>query len=261
MTRGALYHHFGDKRDLFRAVHEDARAALVEQIAAAARARIRARIRSRRSRSPPAAVLEVATRLEDRPRDSDRRAVGPGLGGVARDRHALRAGSGRIGPHASRWRAGASPKQPVRPLAHLLVAALGEAAIMVATAQDPAKARAEVEPALELDSSTGWPLNRAARMHPTAGFMLAQRGRFNSDDPRGSPQGDDHEDPRALRRPGDPARRPLGPPDRAGSTPARRRRPRIRHVEGRGAGSDAKSGREREEARGRHAAGRTPTAA
>ncbi len=36
----------------------------------------------------------------------------------------------------------------MRPLAHLLVAALGEAAIMVATADDPERARDEIEPAL-----------------------------------------------------------------------------------------------------------------
>ena len=39
-------------------------------------------------------------------------------------------------------------KQPVRPLAHLLVAAVGEAAIMVATASDPKQARKDVEPAM-----------------------------------------------------------------------------------------------------------------
>src|SRR5215210_4289609 len=34
VTRGALYHHFADKRDLFRAVHEQLEAELVESIAA-----------------------------------------------------------------------------------------------------------------------------------------------------------------------------------------------------------------------------------
>src|SRR4051812_23105210 len=32
VTRGALYHHFTDKRDLFRAVHEQVESELVESI-------------------------------------------------------------------------------------------------------------------------------------------------------------------------------------------------------------------------------------
>ena len=46
--------------------------------------------------------------------------------------------------------AGRIPRQPVAPLAGIFVAALGEAGIMVATADDPGAARAEVEAALEL---------------------------------------------------------------------------------------------------------------
>ena len=54
VTRGALYHHFGDKRDLFRAVHEELEQRIVAGIGCRARGRSRARIRSRRWRSPPA---------------------------------------------------------------------------------------------------------------------------------------------------------------------------------------------------------------
>jgi len=43
---------------------------------------------------------------------------------------------------------GAIPQQPVKPLAHLLRAAIGEAGMMVAAASDGRQARARVEPAL-----------------------------------------------------------------------------------------------------------------
>jgi hypothetical protein len=45
--------------------------------------------------------------------------------------------------------AGRIARQSVRPLASLFVAALGEAGILVATADDPKGTRAEVEAALE----------------------------------------------------------------------------------------------------------------
>jgi hypothetical protein len=41
------------------------------------------------------------------------------------------------------------PEQPVRPLAHVLVGALDEAALYVARAEDPAAARAEMEAVLD----------------------------------------------------------------------------------------------------------------
>jgi hypothetical protein len=41
--------------------------------------------------------------------------------------------------------AGALREQPVRPLAHLMLGALGEAAMLIANADDPKAKRAEVE--------------------------------------------------------------------------------------------------------------------
>jgi AcrR family transcriptional regulator len=146
VTRGALYHHFGDKRDLFRAVHETLEQRLVERIGAAL---------ARNPSDDPLDSLEVAAgavldaamdrtvarvTLIDAPsvlgweewREIDNRY---GLG-LAEAVLTAAIDAGRIA------------EQPVRPLAHLLVAALGEAAIMVATARSPKKARAEVEPAI-----------------------------------------------------------------------------------------------------------------
>ncbi len=146
VTRGALYHHFGDKRDLFRAVHEELEQRLVADIGAA--------LEATPSDDPldameiaAGAVLDVAidrkvarVTLIDAPsvlgweewREIDTRY---GLG-LAEAVLTAAMDGGRVA------------KQPVRPLAHLLVAALGEAAIMVATAPDPKQARADVEPAL-----------------------------------------------------------------------------------------------------------------
>ncbi len=42
--------------------------------------------------------------------------------------------------------AGVLREQPVKPLAHLILGALGEAAMLIAHAHDPAVVRAEVEP-------------------------------------------------------------------------------------------------------------------
>jgi hypothetical protein len=44
--------------------------------------------------------------------------------------------------------AGRLRRQPVRPLAHLLLAAMGEAGMVIANADNPQAARAEVEPAI-----------------------------------------------------------------------------------------------------------------
>ena len=146
VTRGALYHHFGDKRDLFRAVHEQLEERLVADIAAALEVD---------PKDDPIEAMEVAAgavldvaidrqvarvTLIDAPsvlgweewREIDTRY---GLGLTEAVLGAAMEG-GRI------------PKQPVRPLAHLLLAAIGEAAIMVATASEPKRARADVEPAV-----------------------------------------------------------------------------------------------------------------
>ena len=177
VTRGALYHHFGDKRDLFRAVHETLEQRLVDQIAAALEAD---------PREDPiealavaaSAVLEAAldsriarVTLIDAPsvlgweewREIDTRY---GLG-LAESVLTVAMESGRI------------PKQPVRPLAHLLVAALGEAAIMVATAQNPAEGSRGDRAGAQLAPQRARLLSVREPISAPAGFTLAQRGRFN----------------------------------------------------------------------------------
>ncbi len=146
VTRGALYHHFGDKRDLFRAVHEELEVRLVAAIAAAL------------ERSPsedPIEALEVATSaVLDVATDRSVARVtlidAPSVLGWEEWREIdTRYGLGLAeGVLTAAMEAGRIARQPVRPLAHLLVAALGEAAIMVATSPDPLAARRDVEPAL-----------------------------------------------------------------------------------------------------------------
>jgi AcrR family transcriptional regulator len=146
VTRGALYHHFGDKRDLFRAVHEELEGRLVEAIG---------RALEESPREDPIEALEVATAAvldfaTDRAMARVTLIDAPSVLGWEEWREIdTRYGLGLAeGVLTAAMEAGRIPRQPVRPLAHLLVAALGEAAIMVATAPDPSEARRDVEPAL-----------------------------------------------------------------------------------------------------------------
>ena len=144
VTRGALYHHFADKRDLFRAVHEELEEALVADIGA----RIGGiddpwelmvtGVGAFLDACTEPALMRIA--LLDAPavlgwaewREIDAR-YGLGLVSFALQNAINR---GAVGP------------QPVRPLAHLLIGAMAEAAMVIANAEDPQSARAEVEPPL-----------------------------------------------------------------------------------------------------------------
>jgi AcrR family transcriptional regulator len=147
VTRGALYHHFADKRDLFLAVHERLEAEGVERIAAAL---------AGAGTEDPIEAMKVAVRaFLDGALDPGRARItlidAPSVLGWAEwreidARHGLGLASAAL---QAAMDAGRITPQPVAPLAGILVAALGEAGIMVATADDPAAARAEVEGALE----------------------------------------------------------------------------------------------------------------
>jgi AcrR family transcriptional regulator len=144
VTRGALYHHFEDKRDLFRAVFERVEEELVAGIAVKLDAAddpwklMMAGMRAFLDACEQPAVKRVA--LTDAPvvlgwqewREIDNRH------GLGLTRAALQgaADAGVLRPVA------------VEPMAHLFVAALSEAAFVIAHAARPRKARAEVEQAL-----------------------------------------------------------------------------------------------------------------
>jgi AcrR family transcriptional regulator len=145
VTRGALHHHFGRKEDLFRAVFEEVEADLGGRIMEAAIVGTDAMVQLRLGcQAFLDAALDPAVQrivLLDAPavlgwqawREADAR---HGLGLVT---EALRAviDAGLIAP------------QPVEPLAHLLLAALNEAALLVADADDPVATRVTVGATIE----------------------------------------------------------------------------------------------------------------
>jgi AcrR family transcriptional regulator len=141
VTRGALYHHFADKRDLFRAVHEQLEQRLVADIGERiggiedAWELIVTGVRAFLDSCTDPAVRRIA--LLDAPavlgwaewREIDERY---GLGLVS-------FGLQNAMDH------GVLAPRPVRPLAHLLMGAMAEAAMVIANAANPAAARNEVE--------------------------------------------------------------------------------------------------------------------
>ena len=145
VTRGALYHHFRDKKDLFRAVHEQLEAEMVDRIA------------GQLAEGNPSDQLELlrmgaSTFLDHTTGPLARITLvdAPSVLGWAEwreidEKHAMglvmTALQGGID-------AGVLREQPVKPLAHLLLAAIGEAGMLIANADDPKATRDEVEPPL-----------------------------------------------------------------------------------------------------------------
>jgi AcrR family transcriptional regulator len=146
VTRGALYHQFRDKQDLFAAVFEQLELELAQRTGAAAAA----------GSDDPLVELRVGAEawLDACTEPEVQRIVlldGPAVLGWERWREIgmryslglmeavlqLAVDAGRIAP------------QPVRPLAHVLLGAIDEAALYVATADDPKTARAEVGEVLD----------------------------------------------------------------------------------------------------------------
>ncbi|MGZ8649010.1 MAG: TetR/AcrR family transcriptional regulator, partial [Solirubrobacteraceae bacterium] len=142
VTRGALYHHFRGKEDLFRAVVEDVERELTERIAAEALA-IEAVDPWAALRGGARAFLAASAEPEvQRIIMLDAPAV---LGWEAWREIGERYGLGLVeGVLEAAMEAGALARQPARPLAHVLMGALDEAAMYVARADDVAGAREEM---------------------------------------------------------------------------------------------------------------------
>jgi AcrR family transcriptional regulator len=145
VTRGALYHHFRDKRDLFRTVFERVEEEVAEKIAGAAL-----------SETDPWEQQKVALRafLDVCLEPAVQRIVlvdAPSVLGLE-DWRDIEAAYGLALVRAglqSVMDAGLIERQPLEPLAHLLFGALTEAGMMIARAEDVAAARAEVGESVE----------------------------------------------------------------------------------------------------------------
>jgi AcrR family transcriptional regulator len=146
VTRGALYHQFEDKRDLFRAVVEDVEQELIGRIAE--------RMSEADPGDPLGALSDGAGILMDAVLEPDIRQIAavdaPGVLGWEEWREiGERYGFGLIEAALSgAISRGSLRDQPVRPLAHLLLGALDEGAMYVALADDVATAREETLTAL-----------------------------------------------------------------------------------------------------------------
>jgi AcrR family transcriptional regulator len=140
VTRGALYHHFTGKEDLFRAVIEEVEAEVTERVATAAVSTTDALDALRRGcQEFLDAALDPAVQrivLVDAPA-----VLGWSTWRELEARYGL--GLTRMALEAA-MDAGAIERQPIEPLAHMLLASLNEAALLVAGADDPRATRAEV---------------------------------------------------------------------------------------------------------------------
>jgi len=143
VTRGALYHHFSGKDDLFRAVFESLEAEIADRVVTAAA----------RARDPLAQITAgLDAFLDSCLEPAVQRIVlleGPSVLGWETWHEidtqyafglTLAALQGGID-------SGVIKKQPVEPLTHLVVGAIVQAGLVVARAENPARARKEMRTA------------------------------------------------------------------------------------------------------------------
>jgi AcrR family transcriptional regulator len=146
VTRGALYHHFAGKLQLFEAVYELVEQSLVERIASSAMSG---------AGDPLAALRAGAQAFLDACEDPAVQRIAlldaPSVLGWERWREiGLRYGFGLVrGTVQAAMDAGLIERQPVDPLAHLLLGAIDEGAMLIARAHDGGATRAQVGDAVE----------------------------------------------------------------------------------------------------------------
>jgi AcrR family transcriptional regulator len=145
VTRGALYHQFADKKELFLAVFDQVESEVAHDIVARAA-----------TAADPVDSLRMGARLWlDACLDPEVRRIvlldAPSVLGFEEWREVLsRYGLGLLAAGLEgAMDAGAIERQPVMALAHVITGALDAAALYVAEADDPQAAREEMDPVLE----------------------------------------------------------------------------------------------------------------
>ena len=139
VTKGALYHHFGGKPDLFRAIFEEVKHEISDRVAAV-------------FMEPDAwtALVGGCQALVDAQLDPEVRQIVLNDARSVLGWDTVREVENRYGAVALRgalrkaMHAGMLERAPLRPLALLLTGALSEACFYVSDADDPAAARVEV---------------------------------------------------------------------------------------------------------------------
>lgn len=144
VTRGAMYHHFPDKRELFRAAYEATESELVEGLAA----------RLETIDDPWEALVTGVRSFFDLASDPKLMRMGLIEGPAVLGWEAWREIGNRYGVGVATaglqraMDAGVLRETDVNGLAHMLLAAVGEAGMMLANAGDPAAERERVEATL-----------------------------------------------------------------------------------------------------------------
>jgi AcrR family transcriptional regulator len=146
VTRGAMYHQFADKAALFREV--------VEAVEQDVMARMGTMVAESGATTPADSIRAAVDAWLNVSADPEVRQLmlldAPSVLGWAGFRDVAQRYSLGMTEQllAEAIRVGQLPKQPVRPLAHVLIGALDEAAMLIATAEDPKRTRRETRQVL-----------------------------------------------------------------------------------------------------------------
>ncbi|APA78328.1 TetR/AcrR family transcriptional regulator [Mycobacterium avium subsp. hominissuis] len=147
VTRGAMYHQFADKAALFRAV--------VEAVEQDVMARMAVVVAESGASTPTDAIRAAVDAWLEVSADPEVRQLilldAPSVLGWAEFRDVAQRYSLGMTEQllTEAIRAGELAEQPVRPLAHVLIGALDEAAMVIATADNPDRARWETRQVLQ----------------------------------------------------------------------------------------------------------------